>query len=320
MALYRWMAIKKGKKMRQHKKYNKRDIERMLRAPGGQAILKALDERELFLQMGWPGEEIRSGSAQRILKEIKASARQEAARIQAEKAGRMQKKKKKAARRAARKNQHGYHRPLYRRGLALTCGFIVLLTSFLLFAPAGRAFTLQVRQAIIRLFGNRATVEIAEPDYVARTYDQSIAEKYASTLDEATNSETSSESSSQEFSCIEDFTKETGYVPYVVDANDYTIESITYSSSPHYGNSLIIQYRCSMGGTLISTQIWELSTDITTLSDDGFQDYLAQRGNIIYYSIDKIDKSFYGVTILEDSVLYIGADSSIPPESILALF
>lgn len=221
---------------------------------------------------------------------------------------------------AARKNQHGYHRPLYRRGLALTCGFIVLLTSFLLFAPAGRAFTLQVRQAIIRLFGNRVTVEIAEPDYAARTYDQSIAEKYESALDETTNSETSSESSSQEFPCIEDFIKETEYVPYVLDANDYSVESITYSSSPHYGNSLIIQYKSSMGGILVSTQIWDLSTDITTFSDDGFQHYLAQRGNIIYYSIDKTDKSFYGVTVLEDSVLYIGADRSIPPESILALF
>lgn len=221
---------------------------------------------------------------------------------------------------AARKTHHGYHRSLYRRGLALTCGFVVLLTGFILFAPAGRAFALQVRQAIIRLFDNRATVEIAEPDYAARTYDQSIAEKYESALDETTNSETSSESSSQEFPCIEDFIKETEYVPYVLDANDYSIESITYSSSPHYGNSLIIQYKSSMGGILVSTQIWDLSTDITTFSDDGFQHYLAQRGNIIYYSIDKTDKSFYGVTVLEDSVLYIGADRSIPLESILALF
>ena len=221
---------------------------------------------------------------------------------------------------AARKTHHGYHRSLYRRGLALTCGFVVLLTGFILFAPAGRAFALQVRQAIIRLFDNRATVEIAEPDYAARTYDQSIAEKYESALDETTNSETSSESSSQEFPCIEDFIKETEYVPYVLDANDYSIESISYSSSPHYGNSLIIQYKSSMGGILVSTQIWNLSTDITTFSDDGFQHYLAQRGNIIYYSIDKTDKSFYGVTVLEDSVLYIGADRSIPPESILALF
>ena len=221
---------------------------------------------------------------------------------------------------AARKTHHGYHRSLYRRGLALTCGFVVLLTGFILFAPAGRAFALQVRQAIIRLFDNRATVEIAEPDYAARTYDQSIAEKYESALDETTNSETSSESSSQEFPCIEDFIKETEYVPYVLDANDYSIESISYSSSPHYGNSLIIQYKSSMGGILVSTQIWDLSTDITTFSDDGFQHYLAQRGNIIYYSIDKTDKSFYGVTVLEDSVLYIGADRSIPPELILALF
>lgn len=128
---------------------------------------------------------------------------------------------------AARKTHHGYHRSLYRRGLALTCGFVVLLTGFILFAPAGRAFALQVRQAIIRLFDNRATVEIAEPDYAARTYDQSIAEKYESALDETTNSETSSESSSQEFPCIEDFIKETEYVPYVLDANDYSIESIT---------------------------------------------------------------------------------------------
>ena len=209
---------------------------------------------------------------------------------------------------------------LYRKALVLACGFIILLTGFLLFAPAGRAFALQVRQAIIRLFDNRATVEIAEPDYAARTYDQSIAEKYESALDETTNSETSSESSSQEFPCIEDFIKETEYVPYVLDANDYSIESISYSSSPHYGNSLIIQYKSSMGGILVSTQIWDLSTDITTFSDDGFQHYLAQRGNIIYYSIDKTDKSFYGVTVLEDSVLYIGADRSIPLESILALF
>ena len=221
---------------------------------------------------------------------------------------------------AARKNQHGYHRPLYRRGLALTCGFVVLLTGFILFAPAGRAFALQVRQAIIRLFDNRATVEIAEPDYAARTYDQSIAEKYESALDETTNSETSSESSSQEFPCIEDFIKETEYVPYVLDANDYSIESISYSSSPHYGNSLIIQYKSSMGGILVSTQIWGLPTDITTFTDDSFAQHIAQRGNIIYYSIDKTDKSFYGVTVLEDSVLYIGADRSIPPELILALF
>lgn len=221
---------------------------------------------------------------------------------------------------AARKTHHGYHRSLYRRGLALTCGFVVLLTGFILFAPAGRAFALQVRQAIIRLFDNRATVEIAEPDYAARTYDQSIAEKYESALDETTNSETSSESSSQEFPCIEDFIKETEYVPYVLDANDYSIESISYSSSPHYGNSLIIQYKSSMGGILVSTQIWGLPTDITTFTDDSFAQHIAQRGNIIYYSIDKTDKSFYGVTVLEDSVLYIGADRSIPPELILALF
>lgn len=168
----------------------------------------------------------------------------------------------------------------------------MLLTGFILFAPAGRAFALQVRQAIIRLFDNRATVEIAEPDYAARTYDQSIAEKYESALDETTNSETSSESSSQEFPCIEDFIKETEYVPYVLDANDYSIESITYSSSPHYGNSLIIQYKSSMGGILVSTQIWGLSTDITTFSDDGFQHYLAQRGNIIIIPLIRRIKVF----------------------------
>lgn len=142
---------------------------------------------------------------------------------------------------------------LYRKALVLACGFIILLTGFLLFAPAGRAFALQVRQAIIRLFDNRAAVEMADPDYAVRTYDSSIAEKYTSDLDEAAKSEMSSESRSQEFSCIEDFIDETGYSPYVLDVNDYSVESITYASSPHYGNSLTIQYKPSMGGIIVWT-------------------------------------------------------------------
>lgn len=209
---------------------------------------------------------------------------------------------------------------LHRKALVLACGFIILLTGFLLFAPAGRAFALQVRQVIIRLFNNRAAVEMADPDYAARTYDSSIAEKYASDLDEATKSERSSESRSQEFSCIEDFIDETGYSPYVLDVNDYSVESITYASSPHYGNSLTIQYKPSMGGIIVSTQIWDLSTDITTFADGSFAHHIAQHGNIVYYSVDKTDKSFYGVTVLGDSVLYISASDSIPLESILALF
>lgn len=209
---------------------------------------------------------------------------------------------------------------LYRKALVLACGFIILLTGFILFAPAGRAFALQVRQAIIRLFDNRAAVEMADPDYAVRTYDSSIAEKYTSDLDEAAKSEMSSESRSQEFSCIEDFIDETGYSPYVLDVNDYSVESITYASSPHYGNSLTIQYKPSMGGIIVSTQIWDLSTDITTFADGSFAHHIAQHGNIVYYSVDKTDKSFYGVTVLGDSVLYISASDSIPLESVLALF
>ena len=75
-----------------------------------------------------------------------------------------------------------------------------------------------------------------------------------------------------------------------------------------------------MGGIIVSTQIWDLSTDITTFADGSFAHHIAQHGNIVYYSVDKTDKSFYGVTVLGDSVLYISASDSIPLESVLALF
>lgn len=178
----------------------------------------------------------------------------------------------------------GWH---LRKGFVLLTALLIISAVCMAVMPEGRAFAAHIYQTVIQLFGNRAEIVVPSPSNDEQSYG---------------NAE-----DRQELLTINEFIVETGYYPYTLDAANYDIQKIEYTSNRHAGDRLFILYSYN-GGSIGSTQIWNQPSNITSMADADFHQFISAGDNIIYYTVDEIDGSYYGMTTLGDSILIISAD------------
>ena len=121
------------------------------------------------------------------------------------------------------------------------------------------------------------------------------------------------------FTSLQEFEKATGHVPYCLNAPDIIYEISKFLKNRRNEEWLYTYYTCG-DGLIVTTQVWNITSDISVLTNDSYQLYTTNTGNEVYYNTDKIDGSVYALAQLSDSILMVSANSIVPLERILQIF
>ena len=201
------------------------------------------------------------------------------------------------------------------RWVAAASSLIFVLAVLLIFIPESRAFAIQMYHSIIQLFDSRVEIQRPTQAHVWGEYDSQIADDFASELEE----EHPQKQEMQMFASLQEFEKATGHIPYRLNASDVTYETSKYQKNRRNEEWLYTYYTYG-DAMIVTTQMWNIVSDISALTNDSYQLYTTSIGNEVYYSTDKIDGSVYALTQLGDSILIVNADSIVPLEHILQIF
>ena len=201
------------------------------------------------------------------------------------------------------------------RWVAAASSLIFVLAVLLIFIPESRAFAIQVYHSVVRLFDNRMEIQQPIQTHMSREYDSQIADNFASELEE----EHPQKQEMKMFASLQEFEKATGHIPYRLNASDVAYETSKYQKTRQNEEWLYTYYTYG-DAMIVTTQMWNIVSDISALTNDSYQLYTTSIGNEVYYSTDKIDGSVYALTQLGDSILMVNADSIVPLERILQIF
>lgn len=201
------------------------------------------------------------------------------------------------------------------RWVAAASSLIFVLAVLLIFIPESRAFAIQVYHSVVRLFDNRMEIQQPIQTHTSREYDSQIADNFASELEE----EHPQKQEMQMFASLQEFEKATGHIPYRLNASDVAYETSKYQKNRRNEEWLYTYYTYG-DAMIVTTQVWNIVSDISALTNDSYQLYTTSIGNEVYYSTDKRDGSVYALTQLGDSILMVNADSIVPLERILQIF
>ena len=201
------------------------------------------------------------------------------------------------------------------RWVAAASSLIFVLAVLLIFIPESRAFAIQMYHSIIQLFDSRLEIQRPTQAHVWGEYDSQIADDFASKLEE----ERPQKQKMRTFTSLQEFEKATGHIPYRLNASDVAYETSKYQKTRQNEEWLYTYYTYG-DAMIVTTQMWNIVSDISALTNDSYQLYTTSIGNEVYYSTDKIDGSVYALTQLGDSILMVNADSIVPLERILQIF
>ena len=201
------------------------------------------------------------------------------------------------------------------RWVAAASSLIFVLAVLLIFIPESRAFAIQMYHSIIQLFDSRLEIQRPTQAHVWGEYDSQIADDFASELEE----EHPQKQEMKMFASLQEFEKATGHIPYRLNASDVAYETSKYQKTRQNEEWLYTYYTYG-DAMIVTTQMWNIVSDISALTNDSYQLYTTSIGNEVYYSTDKIDGSVYALTQLGDSILMVNADSIVPLEHILQIF
>lgn len=201
------------------------------------------------------------------------------------------------------------------RWVAAASSLIFVLAVLLIFIPESRAFAIQMYHSIIQLFDSGLEIQRPTQAHVWGEYDSQIADDFASELEE----EHPQKQEMQMFASLQEFEKATGHIPYRLNASDVAYETSKYQKTRQNEEWLYTYYTYG-DAMIVTTQMWNIVSDISALTNDSYQLYTTSIGNEVYYSTDKIDGSVYALTQLGDSILMVNADSIVPLERILQIF
>ena len=201
------------------------------------------------------------------------------------------------------------------RWVAAASSLIFVLAVLLIFIPESRAFAIQMYHSIIQLFDSRVEIQRPTQAHVWGEYESQIADDFASELEE----ERPQKQEMRTFASLQEFEKATGHIPYRLNASDVTYETSKYQKNRRHEEWQYTYYTYG-DAMIVTTQMWNIVSDISALTNDSYQLYTTSIGNEVYYSTDKIDGSVYALTQLGDSILIVNADSIVPLEHILQIF
>ena len=202
-----------------------------------------------------------------------------------------------------------------KRWVAAASSLIFVLAVLLIFIPESRAFAIQMYHSIIQLFDSRVEIQRPTQAHVWGEYDSQIADNFASELEE----EHPQKQKMRTFTSLQEFEKATGHIPYRLNASDVAYETSKYQKTRQNEEWLYTYYTYG-DAMIVTTQVWNIVSDISALTNDSYQLYTTSIGNEVYYSTDKRDGSVYALTQLGDSILMVNADSIVPLERILQIF
>lgn len=207
------------------------------------------------------------------------------------------KRKKRMFRKQAREDHHQQYRKHYRVAIA---SFIAAVIVFFALIPAGRTLALEIYQYIIQVWKNYAEISQQQPPDAESKPDFDA------------NDLTAHNKGIVSYASIEEFERETGLKPFVLDADWLTIESIEAQGDKNFGQTIWINYLDADGAWLRTTQEWLLGQDVYAWTDDDtFLKINVGNGQELYYGVDPDSLSFDGIMLLDTSLLLIGADSRI---------
>ena len=181
--------------------------------------------------------------------------------------------------------------------------------------PESRALAAKVYYSLIRLFDNRLVIQPPSQTPMEHESDSQVADGFASELDEPA----SSGQEMQTFASLQEFEKATHRVPFSINSRNVIFETSQFVINRRNEEWLYTYYSCG-AGTIVTTQVWNIDSDISVLTNDSYQQYTTTTGDTVYYSVDKADGSIYALTQLSDSILMVSAENNVPMESVLQIF
>ena len=193
----------------------------------------------------------------------------------------------------------------------LVLAFVTLIIGI----PESRAFAIQVYYSVIRLFDNKVAIQPSSQTQTEDESDNQVADDLVSESDEPV----STRHEMQTFVSLQEFEKATQLVPFCVDSHDIIFETSQFMINRRNEGWLYTYYSCGEG-TIVTTQVWNIGSDICALTNDSYQLYTTDTGNTVYYSVDKADGSVYALAQLSDSILMVSAEKNVPIESVLQIF
>lgn len=186
------------------------------------------------------------------------------------------------------------------RKIAIAVLVVVLMTVFFAATPTGRAIAESVIQYIVTLFGKDATVAFSDTENSFQVLDE-----YDDIKGEI--EESSGAVPIESFSKFAEITRKTPYVLPLqciginYDTEEYLTVSSTYATAD---------------GIIVVIQIWDAEFVVSSSTTE-FEIYSNE--NQLYYSIDDNDNSITIIKLLEDSVIYMYADSNIDIDQLFRL-
>lgn len=184
-------------------------------------------------------------------------------------------------------------------------GMILFLTfCYLTLFPSGRALAKSFFDYIMSIAGR--DIEIESTEYIDNEY---ISTGTTEAFFEINT----------EYATVEEFKKETGITPFTIECDGLTCISVREHYSSYAGRNLWIDYQIGRDGEVSILQSWLYYDDSVSLSANSEYDnsFTLSNGAELYYAIDKIDGSFNGVILLEDSMLQISINDSAYFEEVL---
>ncbi|MEN6563555.1 MAG: hypothetical protein ABFD11_08420 [Christensenella sp.] len=180
----------------------------------------------------------------------------------------------------------------------------VLVIAFFTLIPSGRSLAKGAFDYFMSVFENHIKVKPTDQTSQYPTYIADVSENSKEVVNEYGDEIT-------EFESLDDFTDEFRLVPIRLVSEKFDCAQITLTEYEASGISLSAHYT-SAEGDIVITQKWLMSDNISAHSNSDTWESVIILGNAeLLYAIDKVDGVFDGFAILNESFLWISAQSSV---------
>lgn len=196
-------------------------------------------------------------------------------------------------------------------GKLAVASIIAIIIMFFTLVPAGRAFAKEIYNYTINIFGNLAeiTQQSSNTDWSGQN-DADLSDESSGALVSATGVVT--------YASVEEFEKKTGLKPFLLYATWLSIINVQGEYDPDFGQTIWIIYSDVSGNEVRLIQEWFQGEGMSAItSDDSYKQIDIRGAYTLYYGIDPTTGTFDGISLLDDSILLVGADVSIDIDKLI---
>jgi hypothetical protein len=191
-----------------------------------------------------------------------------------------------------------------RRRIVAVAAAMILVVAFFTLIPRGRALAKDVFDYFMNVFGNHIKFE---------STDQTSSNPITVADNEKKLEEEVNEFGDViiHYENLDDFAEEYGLATIRLVSEKFNCTQITLTIYEASGISLTSVYT-STEGSIVITQKWLMSDNLSVHSNSDGWESIEILGNIkLLYAIDKVDGVFDGFTTVDDSILWITAESGV---------